>query len=406
MSTPSASHTPRFRALDGLRGVAALLVMLSHVEWRSHITDARFITNGYLAVDLFFIMSGLVIAANYSTKIADARSSLRFMVLRFFRLYPLHVVMLGMFVGLECCKLVAQYTFGVVPEHMPFTGGQSYRSLIANIFLVHGLGLWWRGGWNGPSWSISCEFFVYALFAVATLVGLTRNRMCAVAGAIITAATYAYIALTRDTLNVVFGLGIVRCLIGFFWGVQIFRWPIIWHSLSPRRTSQYEVIAFVTVLVIMGTVSGAMIVIVIPLFVVLIALLRSDRGPIARVLTLAPLQTLGRLSYSIYMLHQFVVICILMPGKRVVRTWFDPAVGRERLLTNPWVGDLLVIVMVAVVMVMAFQAYKLIEEPGRDLGRRVARLSSRVDVSKAAAPPILVARKTSAPTEQPYGAAR
>ena len=65
LDTVATEAAPRFRALDGLRGVAALLVVLLHVEWPNHLTGNKFVQNGYLAVDLFFILSGLVISSNY-----------------------------------------------------------------------------------------------------------------------------------------------------------------------------------------------------------------------------------------------------------------------------------------------------------------------------------------------------
>src|ERR1039457_3262386 len=114
MITQAAPQIPRFHALDGLRGIAALLVVLLHVEWHNHLTGTRFVRNGYLSVDLFFILSGFVIAANYSAQIVDIPTSLRFLGLRFFRLYPLHIVMLGAFICLECCKLAAQHAFGTI----------------------------------------------------------------------------------------------------------------------------------------------------------------------------------------------------------------------------------------------------------------------------------------------------
>ena len=85
----------RFRALDGLRGAAALLVVVYHiafyrVQWPNHLFDNDFVRHGYLAVDLFFILSGLVISSNYSLRLNNLSEVKEFLLLRFFRLYPLH----------------------------------------------------------------------------------------------------------------------------------------------------------------------------------------------------------------------------------------------------------------------------------------------------------------------------
>jgi len=76
----------RFSALDGLRGIAALAVVFYHVKFPNHFTTypGLFFRNGYMAVDLFFIISGFVIYAKYSEKICDAGSAFRFIALRFF----------------------------------------------------------------------------------------------------------------------------------------------------------------------------------------------------------------------------------------------------------------------------------------------------------------------------------
>jgi peptidoglycan/LPS O-acetylase OafA/YrhL len=373
MNIQAVSETPRFHALDGLRGAAAILVVLLHVEWRNHITGTRLVENGYLAVDLFFIISGLVIATNYAKRIIDIPTSLRFIGLRFFRLYPLHIVMLGVFFGLECCKLAVGHTVGITPEHQPFSGGMSYRSLIANIFLVHGLGWLRQPGWNGPSWSISCEFFAYLAFACATLLGLMRSRLFLFCGVILTVVAYVGIALIHGTLNVTLDLGVVRCFAGFFWGTVLAGCPNFLWLRSSQHTARADVPITAAVLFSMATLSGPMVVIVIPLFVVLIASLEAERGRIAHLLNSKPMQFLGRISYSIYMIHECVVVCVLMVLKRIGRMSFDPNIGRVVAAINPWLGDLLTLALLTAVVLLASQSYRLIEEPGRILGRRLLR---------------------------------
>jgi peptidoglycan/LPS O-acetylase OafA/YrhL len=362
---------PRFQSLDGLRGVAALLVVLLHVEWSNHITGLRFVKNGYLAVDLFFILSGLVIAANYSARITNARTALRFMALRFFRLYPLHFAMLTALVGLECIKVLAQSTLGIIPEHHPFTGGQSPQSFVAHVLLVQGLGLLPTPGWNGPSWSISCEFVVYELFAITTLLGLFRNRVFLVLGAIATGLGYAVLALTRGTLNVVYDLGLVRCIAGFFWGVLICRWALVASTRSLKQMQLFEIGVTVAVISTMATISGGAILIVIPLLILLVMLLRSDRGPVARLLMSKPAQYLGRISYSVYMVHYFIIVCVLMALKRIAPAAYNRTMEKDFVFINPWIGDVILLAVVATVVLVASRTYTLIEEPGRQFGRRI-----------------------------------
>jgi peptidoglycan/LPS O-acetylase OafA/YrhL len=82
----------RFHSLDGLRGIAALAVMVHHC-------NASFLPGGYLAVDFFFCLSGFVIARSYGEKLAGGMGARLFMELRLARLYPMILIggLLGVF---------------------------------------------------------------------------------------------------------------------------------------------------------------------------------------------------------------------------------------------------------------------------------------------------------------------
>lgn len=365
----------RYRALDGLRGVAALLVVLLHVEWPNHLTNNRFVQNGYIAVDLFFILSGFVIAANYLPRISHPRDVARFLGLRFFRLYPLHVAVLAAFVLLEAAKLVGQHALGFAPgTQPPFTSTSSVPGLAANIFLVQGLHFLDSPTWNGPSWSISCEFFAYVVFAIAVISRMTRARGFFVVGAVLAPLSYAALAITQGTLDLTANWAFMRCLAGFFLGMLVFHIT----SRGPVRPANGirqagELVVFATVAVTLTLAAGSLVVLAIPLFVAAIALLQSDDGPIARVLSGSLPQSLGKLSYSIYMVHDFLVVCLLIVLKRVVG--LQPSVLSFRrtplVALDPWIGDLLVVGIVVAVLATAAFTYTHIEEPGRLYGRRL-----------------------------------
>src|SRR3979490_2903480 len=75
------------RSLTGLRGIAALWVVALHLEF----TRAPFINNGYLGVDLFFVLSGYVMALNYGWPRMRLGDYCRFLRKRLARTYPLYV---------------------------------------------------------------------------------------------------------------------------------------------------------------------------------------------------------------------------------------------------------------------------------------------------------------------------
>ena len=84
------------------------------------------------------------------------------------------------------------------------------------------------------------------------------------------------------------------------------------------------------------------------------------------------MQCLGRISYSIYMVHECVVVCVLMVLKRVGRMSFDSNIGRIVAAINPWLGDLLTLALLTAVVLFASLTYRLMGTR-RMLGRRLLR---------------------------------
>lgn len=364
----------KYYAIDGLRGIAAILVILFHVKWSNHITDNNLVGNGYLAVDLFFILSGFVITANYSGRIAGWIDFRTFVLTRFFRLYPVHIAALTALVAIEIIKVVAIRNLGVAPGGQPpFSGTNSVSGLIANVLLVQGFLFNGELTWNGPSWSISCEFFIYWVFALAAWTGWHRKQSFSFLIGALALLSYGTLAVRFNTLDLT-SLGPVRCLSGFFLGMLI---PKV---LSRVASTNYYTDAWVQVFVLsatisaIGAISGPAVVVSVPLMFLSVVLLTSDRGPVARFLQSKPLQFLGRISYSVYMLHGVYLVCALIALKRSSTDNQSINAVEERLsiLINPWVGDLIILAMVGAIVATAALSFVLIEEPGRQLGRRIA----------------------------------
>ena len=86
---------------DGLRGVAALLIVLRHTSSYWGFTIYR----TYLAVDIFFILSGFVIGLAYDQKLTSgAMSKKQFLFVRFVRLYPMYLISVGLCIVLFLIK--------------------------------------------------------------------------------------------------------------------------------------------------------------------------------------------------------------------------------------------------------------------------------------------------------------
>ncbi len=312
-------------------------------------------------------MSGFVIAASYGDRLRNPESLRTFAVQRFFRLYPLHLMVIAALFGLELVKW-ALHARGL-SDVAPFTGAFTPGLLIENLLMLQGLGLTRQLGWNQQAWSIGAECVAYALFAVAAVRGDVRAggkalfAICASAGALFA------LAAVKQSLDVNFGWGLVRCLSGFTLGVAIWLYePRLW-PLSPLSATVSGALAIMA----MAFVDGAAIVLVIPLFVMMVAGLRSGRGVAARLLSSAPAQFLGEVSYSVYMIHTTAFYLATAAIKRLTHQSGHP-LGRFTLeVASPWIGDVLFVAVLAGVLAAASVTYRLIEAPARDYGRRIAR---------------------------------
>jgi peptidoglycan/LPS O-acetylase OafA/YrhL len=165
-------HAIETRHLDGLRIVAASAVVILHyADYVKETPTGRFLVDHTwhfnLFVDLFFVISGYVIASQYLTRVATPAAIGRFLWRRLARIYPLHLATLafyvaiavGLHLGLARGDHVARYPLSDVP---------------AQLLLLHAIdGA--RLTFNFPSWSLSAEFVCYVLFPLVAIV-LARRK--------------------------------------------------------------------------------------------------------------------------------------------------------------------------------------------------------------------------------------
>src|SRR5467141_5130938 len=132
----------RFVVLDSWRGIAACLVALFHLEAYSHLVHSHlhgvpFLSNSWLFVDFFFVLSGFVIAANYQQRLLDGFGVGRFLFLRLGRLYPLHFTMLALFIGCELLRVLRRVldpTLSFADSVVPFsTPQEAPNTILANL---------------------------------------------------------------------------------------------------------------------------------------------------------------------------------------------------------------------------------------------------------------------------------
>lgn len=184
---PELPGMKRLYALDALRGLAALAVVVWHWHhfyaidghWPHNLQLQAMpffavlkplYTQGLVAVDLFFALSGFVFFWLYGDAIAQNRmSGKKFAKLRFSRLFPLH------FVALIAVALMQMAFWNMTERQFVFEANDGLHFLL-NLFLVQQWLPPVKGGlsFNGPAWSISVEVLLYVIFFVCMRGGLTR----------------------------------------------------------------------------------------------------------------------------------------------------------------------------------------------------------------------------------------
>lgn len=235
-STVFADTKPHYHLLDGLRGVAALMVIWYHVfegyAFAGGTTIDTF-NHGYLAVDFFLILSGFVIGYAYDDRWGKNFTMKDFIKRRLIRLHPM--VIMGAVVG-----AITFYIQGSVQWDGTHIGiSMVMLSLLCTIFFIPampGVGYEVRGNGemfplNGPCWSLFFEYIgniLYALFIrrlsnkaltiVVVLLGVALASF-----AIFNVSGYGNIGVgwTLDGVNFIGGL--LRMLFPFSMGMLLSR---------------------------------------------------------------------------------------------------------------------------------------------------------------------------------------
>jgi peptidoglycan/LPS O-acetylase OafA/YrhL len=188
-----------------------------------HLELPRVIFRGAFGVDLFFVLSGVVISFNYLEGLKTERpfgpAYRDYLAKRLARIYPLHLVTFLIVVGLVWLSSVRRTPLGPGTLYTPFAA-------LLNLTLMHAWGFLDRPSWHLVSWSLSAEWAAYLLFFPVCVYGLERcTRMQA--ALIVTAIWVAFAIVTpfiehRSITNVTHD-GILRILPEFMAGYLLCR---------------------------------------------------------------------------------------------------------------------------------------------------------------------------------------
>ena len=359
----SSGSPEQLASLTPLRGIAALWVVIFHFCWYFPAVHPERYTGavykGYLAVDMFFVLSGFVITHVYKEGFARRVTGRRyrdFLKARVARIYPLHITVLLLFVATATAERAASYALRGSFEPVPLLGERSVGGFFANLVMLQGL--WARElSWNDPSWSISLEFLAYLLFPLLFPV-LWRAGPTAKAGLggllLVALGWLAY--RTGGYFNQWNGTyAILRCLPEFLAGMLLYN--VYQSGISTSVLATDTALAAVVLLLAALLHLGAPDLAIIPLFPLLILAAVRNTGRLSPLLNSPPLVWLGEISYSLYLLHWFLLFVTTEIARRL------PELDFANLPLAPSLA--LIAVLIAVSLALATLSFRFIEVTGR-----------------------------------------
>lgn len=343
----TATATPikaQLAALTGIRALAALWVFALHARGilysfipQLERADAV-LKMGYYGVDLFFVLSGFILAYNYRDELAANRRGIgRFLWRRFARIWPVHVF-----------ALVAVWWY-IGWNFSDSSGSYSRESMVWHVLLLNVFEPTLT--WNYVAWSASAEWLLYLAFPVLVVVamdakGHARTAAIVALGVLVPLSLHGWQFGEWLTLDVwrafgAFALGLLlheayaaRWREGAPWGIigALGLAAVVWIGID-ERFGRFVLLPYAA----------------------LIMSCAYARGPLAWIFATRPATWLGERSYSLYMLHSFVLTLL----------WDRYQFGRAAVTLDERIGAAAGYLL-AVVGVAAL-TYALVEDPARRL---------------------------------------
>jgi peptidoglycan/LPS O-acetylase OafA/YrhL len=371
--------------LDGLRGVAALMVVVFHLfeAYSGGSPHRQIINHGYLAVDFFFLLSGFVIAYAYDDR-WGGMGQWEFYKRRLVRLQPM--IIMGSVIG---AALVGFQHFSIFPKLETVTTWQIVGVMLLGFLMIPLTPSAEIRGWgeiyplNGPAWSLFYEYIANVLYAV----GLRKlsNRALGVLVALAGLAL-VHLLVFGPRGDVIGGwaldangvrIGLTRVMFPFFAGVLLMR-----LGKRIKVANAFGVCSLLLIVALAlprfggperlwvnGLYEAAIVILLFPLIVAIGAGEKNADGPSVRIA-----RFFGDLSYPLYITHYPLIY--------IYTGW---VVDKK---VPPAQGALVGAGVFVAAVVIAYACLKLYDEPVRrwlagKLLARAAKASGHVAASAA-----------------------
>lgn len=378
------------KALTGLRFFAAIWVVLFHFRplLAQAVPDvssalAPVLDSGAQGVDLFFILSGFVLAWNYLDRMGPSwstRDTLHFLWMRLARVWPVYLVTLH----LAALWIIFTLNVGHVPAENADT--LTATSYVRQLFLVQ---LWFQpyfdgSSWDGPAWSISAEWLAYLTFGFLALVIFRLARATR-------ARSLLLLAFATTLPPVMFLLASGQFYTPWSWLPRIllqFTAGAIACAAVRRLDPSHRtrMLAGMGSILLFGAIGGTLYWldghpipgvmdsggVVDLLFVPLVVMLSIGSGTLPALLSTRILVYGGQISFSLYMVHELVHTA-----------WNWAAEQFELVLAGP-AGPWLLTAIFAVTLACSALLYHVVEEPARHWMRRMVDIRGTVPRMQAA----------------------
>lgn len=307
-----------FQTLDALRGAAALVVVAHHnnsmFSWRPH--------HGYLAVDLFFVLSGFVLSYAYQDRLDRGWPTIKFLKARVIRLAPLYL--LALLFGFVLAALSGKYA----ALHLSWAEQLEYFGIGCFLLPIYSLKHpeLPMFPYSGVSWTLFLEFLINVVHGF----WLRRLSNRVLAGLILLSALLLSASVIHyknenagsDWASLLTG-GVPRIAFSYLCGMMLFRlWRLRAEGQIARRVSPVFLIFLTGVTLVVPTpheaiTALAMTLIWLPLLVYLSAL--NEPGELTKV----SFGLLGTASYAIYLFHVpfFLAVSMVWSGAKLHPAW-------------------------------------------------------------------------------------
>lgn len=354
-------ETKKLEYIDSLRGIAILLVILVHIPFIEGIGSAmpyfsdtiiKFIGNGHLGVNLFFVVSAYTLMLSHQKRQYEAHASRNFFIRRFFRIAPMYYLAIiyftfSSYLGFDLANC----------ENIP------KKELFTNIFFINGFFPEYIHRYVPGGWSITVEFTFYAvfLFLFSKIKNIDAAFKFTLATLLFSTVFCLALSGTETDHNNFLRLNFITQLPVFSLGMLAFFIVSNNYKLDRVKRSSLSFLTLTLLTYCYVAINYDFLYSII--FFLLLVILTQKAYPLFSNKILAKI---GKVSFSLYLMH-FIMMTLFNRFEWMAWVKIDNA------LTACLYFILAYICLFAVSYICSVLTHKFIEVPGQNLGRKLIK---------------------------------